>query len=579
MSSDSVSGSVRPTGARHQTDRVEGIETVPTKGPTPARHGGGGKLVLCDQHRDADAVPFEVGEYRTLPDGSLYQWCRAAWVAHDDALVEDHKGRQYAVLSRSFTRPDDDSEYAVTLKSSRWKAGTGEGEDYSAWWKYDLTVQPLDEDGAVDFERTPDQSLTLKIEPQYDDLVYPDGNDLDLPHGEGSVVRVSSTWVDEPEEMLERAARLLGHALGYQLDHDDVVQDSLGFSKAEVHVRFDEDREGDAVHTLQQSSDLLTAHHGDHEWLKKVEDGCVLKGKIPATDCWEQLGFPDLDADILLKVYYPDHKEALDYPMDQPKMEVALAGKERVQQEDGSTYRRMFSWDRWDEVIAILEEILLSHLEWAGIERGDLVADDYFDGPEADVLAFDMPAGRRHWLQKHYQSLVPALYREATHTHTDLVYDILDVVRRKESVTYHGLAEETGAAYRTVREHVRKLAEEIGGDDPGILERHRGAVTVITFSSRYFEEQADDALDQIKPDDQPEDRKERAEERRERRESDDQADENEDTASSNVWEYFADLDLTADQLASALDQEYLSDQHVRVRVDDSSLFPTYGPPG
>lgn len=502
-------------------EREDGITTTEVVLPSAARHGGGGKFLVDDRGRDDElAAKFAVGDDgRQFPDGSLYQHARAAFYAavEDDRIVEDEKGREYAVLSRDYEHPaaDEDDTYAVTLRSTRWKAGMGEGGDYGAWYKYDLTIRPLDEDGSIAFDRTPPRSLSLKIMPQVDGLVYKDGNPLELPHGEGSLVQVQSTWVDDTEQFVERAAHLLGHALNYGLRRRDLVDDSAAFSKAEVHHRVDESVAGDLVQTVRQSAELLAQHSADVETSGVHEDDRWLEAKI-VTDGWDKLGFPRLDADILLKVYYPDKPDFVEYPMDQPKIEVALEGKETVvDEETGLTTERMVPWDRWDEVMAILEEILLSHLTWADVSPADLVADDYSEGAQAEPVAIRHPEGRRLWLRKHYESLVPALYREATKSNTDLIYDILDVVRRRGSVTYDDLVDETGAARRTIREHVRRLEREVGGEDgPGLLERHRGHVTLVSFSSRYLEELTDDdgrhALEKIKPEGTPADRRERA---------------------------------------------------------------------
>jgi len=530
LSSDPVDASPYPDRARDpypaiedQLEREEGITTTPKVLPSGARHGGGGKFVLADRDRDSERIleKFNISDDgRNLSDGSLYQHARAAWYANEDELVEDHDGRKYAVLNRSYKHPaeDEPDEYAVTLRSSRYEAGTGEGNDYSAWYKYDLTVRPVGDDGEIQWKATPPRSLSLKIEPQVEDLVYPDGNDFRLPHGEGSLVRVQTTWVNQTEEFLERAAHLVGHTLNYGLRQADVVEDSAAFSKAEVHHRVVEEVEGDIVHTIRQSADLLARHEADVDTRGKHEDGKWLKCKI-RTDQWEQLGFPRLDAKILIKLYYPDDPDQVEYPLNQPKLEVALDGKETViDEETGRKSEKMVPWDRWDEIMAILEEILLSHLEWADVGPEKLVADDYSDGAQNPPLRWRHPDGRRYWLRKHYESLVPALYREATKPNTDLIYDILDVVRRRGEATYRDLINETGAAKRTIREHVRRLEQQVGGDErPGLLKREQGSVTVVSFSSRYLEELTDNegrhALDKINPDDTPEERSERTNER------------------------------------------------------------------
>lgn len=297
--------------------------------------------------------------------------------------------------------------------------------------------------------------------------------------------------------------------------HADLIEDSAAFRKAEVHHRVVEDVEGEIVQTIRQSAELLARHDGDVNTRGKHRDGKWLKCKIK-TDQWEKIGFPRLNADILIKLYYPDDPDAVSYPLDQPKLEVALDGKETViDDETGQQSQKMIPWDRWDEIMAILEEILLSHLEWADVSAADLVADDYSAGAQNPRTRWKHPEGRRYWLRKHYESLVPALYREATRTRTDLVLDILDTVRKRGRVSYDDLMDATGAARRTIREHVRRLDDDVGGDDPGLLDRDRGAKTWVSFSSRFLEELSETAVDSIYADREelPEDGSERADER------------------------------------------------------------------
>jgi hypothetical protein len=581
-------------------DRVEGIQTTTERLPEPAIHGAAGKFVLQDAYRPADPVveQWAVGDGRRIPDGSLYQWARAAQYACEP--VEDDTGRERYVLSREYEHPDDDEDdqYAVVLTDSRWKVGTGTGDDYRPWFKYDLTLKPLDADGTVAWDRTPARALTVKLHPQVEGLVYQDGNELRLPHGEGTLVQVQATWAETFAEFRERAAGLVAHALGYGWAASDVVPDSEGFHKLELHHRFIAEKEADVVHTLRQSADLLAQHAADVTTKGIHEDDTWLEAQL-ATDAWEQLGFRRFDASALLKAYYPDATDSVEYPMDQPKLEVALQGTG-----DGAIPAA-----QWDELLAALNEILLSHLKWAGVSAAGIVADDYSDGPAADPVAWAHPEGRRHWLRKHYESLVPALYREATSQHTDLVYDVLDVIRRHGTCTYQTLMNETGAAYRTVREHVRRL-EELGGGDPGIVERIQDVETWVAFSSRYFEDEADEALAEIKPDDTPADREARAERRRQRRKkrrarrTDDDPEPDEDpdwsreggavgdgdgAASTGadgsedgsgdgrddrgpIWKAFDEVSLTARQLGEALEREFVPPDHVRVRVDRSPLF-------
>jgi hypothetical protein len=435
--------------------------------------------------------------------------------------------------------------------------------------------------------------LTVKLHPQVEGLVYKDGSELRLPHGAGTLVQVQATWVDEIDALRERAAHLVAHALGYGVASADVVDDSLGFHKLELHHRLVESKEGDVVQTIRQSADLLAAHAADVETEGEHEDSRWLTCKL-STDAWEQLGFRQFDAAALLKLYYPDNPDRVDYPLNQPKLEVALQGT------GGGALRASL----WDRMRVALEEILLSHLRWAGVSAADIVADEYSDGAAADPCDWAHPEGRRDWLRDHYQSLVPDLYREATRPQTRLVYDILEVVRRDGPVTYQQLMDATGGAYRTIRAHVRRLCEEVGGDGPGILEKVQDVETWVALSSRFFADEAGDALDEVLPDDTPADRDERAQQRRERRqqrraarasdedshdqdtgdgaETDEEpsaADEDDREAPSDepapagpVWRSLRELDVDAQQLAAAIDRAYVPPDHVRVRVDVSPLF-------
>lgn len=594
MTLDQTDGDIAwHTERRHDLRRQEAVETTTETLPAPARHGGNSSFLLADIKRDPDPVRRKWPlDGRPLPDGSVYQHARAAFLSHDEEERIEYNNSEYIVLNQDYEHPhpDEDGSYAVTLVSSPWVAGKDINDDYTTYYTYDITLQPVDSDGSIQWNRTPDRSLSIKLEPQHDDLVYPDGSSFEIPYCEGTLVRVQATWVDDVAETIKLATKLLGGMLGYRLEVDDIYDGSASFSKAEVHHRFERGKEQHLVQTVRQSAELLTSHEADIDTRGKYRDGKWMECWLQ-TDAWQKLGFPDLNAQLSIKVYYADHPEKLEWPMNQPKVEVALEGKERVYDEEKNEYvRREIPMDRWNEVMAVLEEVLLSHLDWADVREEHLVADDYSDGPNASPIAFQKPEGRREWLQRHYESLVPPLYRHVTSHRTDLVYDILVALRDAPDdvagLTYEQLVERTGAAYRTVRKHVRRLCEAGSDHGPGILERNRGAVTVVSWSSRYLEEICQSPLDQINPGDQPEDRRERAEERRERRkkqqdseadQESDRSDEAESNSGSSTWRYFGDVSICPDQLARALDQEYLDGHEVRVRVDDNPLF-TCGPP-
>ena len=218
-----------PDGWSLTLRRNEGIQTVEQTLPRPARHGGAGMFVLNDVSRDAATIPWNAGEHRQIPDGSLYQHARAARYAHEDDLVEDPDGRERVVLARDYE--SDGEPHAIIMTDSRWRAGTGQGDDYSPWYKYDLTLRPLDEDGAIAWDRTPVEALNVKLQPQYDQLVDADGDALALPYGEGTLVHVQSTWVEHPRVLLERTQDLVEAALGYELDASFVIRRAVGSGK------------------------------------------------------------------------------------------------------------------------------------------------------------------------------------------------------------------------------------------------------------------------------------------------------------------------------------------------------------
>ncbi|GAB3676896.1 DUF7845 domain-containing protein [Halopiger thermotolerans] len=565
-------------GGDYDLPRNEGIETTAKTYPTPPGHGGGGKFVLNDAHRSAESVPFDAGENRKIPDGSLYQHARAAYYAHEDEIVTDHEGKERIVLSRDYVV--DGVPHAVTLTDSRWRGGRGQGSNYRPFYKYDVTLKPLDSDGNVEWSRTPLNALSLKIQPQYEGMVDSDGDPVNLPYGTGTLVHVQTTWVEHPEVLADRAADLVAHVFDYELEELEINEESKGFWKAETHVRCDDAKTDDLVHTVRQSADLLAEHAADVETQGLASDGDWLEAKITTRD-WHQLGFPQLDANILLKVYYTDNPKAVEYPFDQPKIEAALLGNP-----NGDNYH----WDEWDNIMRALREIVLSHLVWADIGVTDLVADDVFEGPTADPYTWQHPEGRRWWLKQHYESLVPELYREVTKPNTQLVYDILDTVRRHGTVSYQTLMDETGAAYRTVREHVSRLSypgDDPESDEPGILKKVQGVQTWVAFSSRFFEDAADDALDEVHPDDTPEQKSERADERREERQQrqedrdeDDQEesgdDGRDDRRDRDDWRVIDTLPYSPANIGRFIERGDIEAQDVKVRITDYSWLNATG---
>jgi len=153
-------------------------------GPEPVAHGAAVQCVLNDIDREV----------------STYAAVHQLW--YEVVGDRDEEPGIVAVLDESDYRwldaPTPGRDWVVKLTSSRWKAGTGVDDDYSAYYKYDLTLRERDEDG--DLHKT-GRACSLRVLPQFADLNYKDGSDLTLQYGEGSLVRCMTTWADDSEEV------------------------------------------------------------------------------------------------------------------------------------------------------------------------------------------------------------------------------------------------------------------------------------------------------------------------------------------------------------------------------------------
>lgn len=616
-----------PTEPDNGLLRLEGIETTTELLPTPTRHGGNLHLVLNDVYRDESEIPHDFGD-RRIRDGSLYQYARSRWYEAQDrgeiTTIEDSRGRdrEYVVLLDEYDLFGE--TVAVSLNSSRCELGreTSSGA-FRQWFKYNLTLQPVDEDGEIQWFKTPTTSLNTTLRPQYASLLKKTQNGISEnwtpPYGDGTEVTVQTTWAEDSAEIQGRMTELVYDALQYDVDELDVNQESRRFWKSEVHHRISENIADEVVHVMRQSSELLARHEAPLEEETVYSDGKWQIVKL-RTDGWEQLGFPILHGqDIQIKLYLPDAPaEYLEFPYDQPKVEVSLEGRPK----GGQAY----SADRWEQITHVLEQILCSHLKWADVGAEHILEDEKSLGPRADLLKWEHPEGRRAWLRDHYESLQPQLYAEARKAQTTSVYDILHSIKRRGVATYDEIAQDVGLVKRTVRGHVKRLCGT--AETPGILKTIPDACTFVTFSAQWWEDDAHEALDEVYPEDTAEDRGQRAQQRREKRllkrtldddsaESDagdrtdfddlldelaevgygdrpehsggddgraDDRDESEsldedetkssETATSPstdsdepLWKAFRELQLTGEQLGSALEVGAIAEDHVEVRTD------------
>lgn len=551
--------------------------------PEPTAHGAGIQCVFNDSD-----------------DRTLYDRAHSSWRNH----VGDREIEPYVLVDldhedvRGLRPARGDRDYVLVYRSSRWKAGTGVGDDYRAWYQYHLMLREIDDDGEL---YKPPTSIHIEIIPQNGKLNYEDGSPLELPYGEGSRVIISTTWAESAVEIETRMVDVL--SVAFDVENQDLLRDrnneSRRIQKAEAHVRFHIGYKRQAVEVLRQSEELISyggmteldAHRKRQRegWLEAVLDA----------ERWHLLGFDRTTWDVELKVYQAAGWEQIS-PSEaahHPKLEASFAG---VDQGALPHVRE------WDEAMQTLRSIVSAHLEWAGIGREDLVADDYFDGPAVDSYQYRHPEGRREQLRARFEEVATEVYRAALGVES--LYDILDVLAENNGATYDHLEERTGLARSTIRYHVSNLA------DRGVVQRVGNPVLVI-FPSRAVLEEAEEILRRVYPGDMAEDRAERADDRRQRREErddphadadeDDDADEVDEEEEEDVddvgdgdldrdedeleddpgeidvaadedvddletepeWATLPDLPVDADQLAKALERDHVEPDHVRVRTD------------
>jgi len=456
-------------------------------------------------------------------------------------------------------------DWVIQITSSRWKGGTGTGDSYSAYYKYDLVLKEQDEDG--DLHDTRGKSCSLRVIPQLGKLNYQDGSDIEYQYGEGTLVRCTTTWADGPDEIEARMFDVLEAVLDVDRDRllADQHPDSRRIQKAEAHHRFAIGWKRQVIDAIDKTRELIafggmTEIEASHE---RQREG-YLEAVLDA-DRWHLLGFERTSYSIELKCYQAPGWADMDAsePGRHPKLEASFGGTKGD--------RALPHADEWDDVMSTLRSVVSAHLDWAGVGREQLVADDYQPGPGVPEYEYPHPVGRRQQLRERYEAVSTQVYREALKVNTTAVYDILSVIATEYGASYDLLEERTGLARSTIRHHVARLQET------GVVDKVGNPVLVV-FPSITVLDEAKEILRMIYPDDVVDDRKERAEERRERREERDDPDDQDDRDQEDVdddsdrdrssWEYFRDLRaLGPDQLATALEDGHIDDDHVRIRTD------------
>ncbi len=537
-------------------------------GSKPVAHGGGTQAVFNDTDRDRTI-------YRQFFDLWQNSVCDRE---NEPGVVAEINHTDYDWLGYP-----EAGQWVLVLKSKGWKGGTGEGDDWSQYYEYDLLLRQQDEDGNLS---TNGKSCSLRVTPQLPKLNYKDGSDISYNHGHGSLVRCATTWAETSEEIESRMYDLLLAVLddldADQLD-DDRNYDSRKVWKAEQHLRFDIGWKQQVVDTIQRSEELI-AYGGQSniDASKKRQREGYLEAVVSA-DRWELLGFDDTEYDIELKCYQTDgwHEYPRGHHSHHPKIETSFAGVDGDQE--------LPHVDEWDEMTDTLRCIVSSHLQWSGVGRDQLIADDYQSGPARPDYQYSHPTGRQNQLRERYEAVGTQVYKEALKPNTDAVYDILQIVATERGATYDLLEERTGLARSTIRHHCQRL------DETGVIERI-GNPVLIVFPSLAALDESLEILREVYPHEQIDDILERAEQRRKKRKNQQQpdthndADESDDTGENAVvavdgdsdpkgesgqtseqntrWQSLADLDnISADRLATALNQGWMPPGHIRVRSD------------
>ena len=436
----------------------------------------------------------------------------------------------------SYTPQFADEPYHFQFRSKRWKAGTGEDDEYTPFHEYLIYARRDTSDGL----KTPPQRLKLQIQPQRDGMNYPDGNTIELPHGEGTRIEIETTYAQRPGEVIRRAQRLLAEILP---DYEPAKLDweTGRIKKLESHLRYDRQLMETLVSCLIRTERLISWMgrsdlSGDHERRRPGWDLWRFSSTV-----WHKLGFQKLgDYTTGLKTYSAPNWEKFSksHHAHHPKIEAFYAGRK---------------WDEtaphlddWDDLIDLLRHIVAMHAhDWTGIERDDLVADPFFDGSDAPSYEYESLDGRREDLRAMQEDTKTAITRELLRGYSDTPYELLSMMLENPlGVPFKSVRDEIGISQQTLRRHAARLEEA------GIAERN-GNPGELRFKSATILEVARDAFEELEP-------SATAADRRESRDTTDQR---------RQWGYLPESDMTRQQFAHAVLRGDLSDDEVRVALD------------
>jgi DNA-binding MarR family transcriptional regulator len=486
---------------------------------------------------------------RTFPRPPVHS-AQASFVISDD-LYEIVSQRfpdcaDDVVLAESFSAdflPGDD--YCVLLSTSPFAAGTEKNGQYVPYTEYSLKIRRVRDTGEPE-QKTPRIALNVTIAPQYPESVTTNGNEFNCPYGEGTLLRIQTTNVTDTEGFVNRTRELLDSIVGYDLSRFSIKPASTRVSDLEVTHRFIRDELGSVVETLRDTEDLITYANGPSEAYRSHDSRGWIEAEL-YSQRFDLLGFLGSES-ARLKVYTPRNRSASGV-VHHPRIEARLGKGETLH------------FDRFDEVVHRLRAIVCSHLLWANVTTEDLVTagDPLYDSAIGE-LEWDHPDGRHEQLRERHASVATEVKQEALKPTTMALYDILITLIEYPGCTYQDLMDKVGLTYSSIQRHVSRLV------DRGILARHTGAVSFITFASKEVRKHARRALNQIYPEQTADDRAERREERRSKREQDTAENENLSTTGADDGTVSAEeMDLSTDELVDYLRSGNLSSSDVILR--------------
>jgi hypothetical protein len=310
------------------------------------------------------------------------------------------------------------------------------------------------------------------------------GGDVPPVHGvdgetyhEGTMVKISSSYCQTPTDALDRTAELINAVCdGGWIQHWRPREDTFTFTDMEAYVRYERRRLNAVIETLSTSSKLLASK----AQVGSV-DGEITKGhwrlyRFRADPGFHELGFATDEEAVVegesIKTYLAlnANQYSAGDPLYHPKAEVCVHGRNHV--------------SRWNSVREHADDILFSHIDWAGVGPDEYVSDAHFVAPDDEAYVgngttFYQPSQMRAWIQEYYKrdDVHNALVSQL-HTGSEAHYDILLCLEYAydQQATYQQIADTTGFSKRTIRRRVGDLCKD------RVLRRVRGQQTFVEYA-------------------------------------------------------------------------------------------------